>query len=86
MGPTGGGEEKVRTASPFVGKLSPVAEARRPSRLRSLAPALAVEGMIWLAGGLPPRDVFPLTSVTLTTKYGDVVTVDDPQQVAPGRV
>jgi len=67
--------------TPFEGKLSAVAKSRTPSRLRSLAPALAIPDVIWLAGGLPSGDVFPLTSVSITTKYGEAITMDDPAEM-----
>uniref|UniRef100_A0A061R2Z4 Kynurenine/2-aminoadipate aminotransferase n=1 Tax=Tetraselmis sp. GSL018 TaxID=582737 RepID=A0A061R2Z4_9CHLO len=58
--------------------LSTVASARQPSQLRTLAPYLSIPEVVWLAGGLPPGDVFPFKKVTLTTTDGEEIVVDNP--------
>ena len=76
-------EDVSSPGTPFEGKLSAVGKSRTPSQLRSLAHALATEDCIWLAGGLPSKEAFPLASVTMTTKYGETITIDDPTTVRP---
>ena len=61
---------------------SDAAKARRPALLRSLAPLLQEEGMLWLAGGLPSPLAFPIEQVHLTLKHGVQVDITEPATIA----
>ena len=50
--------------------------------LRSLAPLLQEEGMLWLAGGLPSPLAFPIEQVHLTLKHGVQVDITEPATIA----
>ena len=63
-------------------RLSDAAKARRPALLRSLAPLLQEEGMLWLAGGLPSPLAFPIEQVHLTLKHGVQVDITEPATIA----
>ena len=51
------------------------ARAREPHALRSLAPLLAVPGVIWLAGGTPPASSFPFASLSVTLVDGTAISL-----------
>ena len=53
-----------------AGLLTPVAAARASPRLLSLLPMLADQRTVWLAGGTPPGEAFPLASLRVTTVDG----------------
>ena len=56
-------------------ELTGEAKSRGPSPLRRLAPLLAVDDIIWLAGGLPNQAAFPLTSLTATLYDGTKIEI-----------
>ncbi|KAI8619541.1 pyridoxal phosphate-dependent transferase [Chytriomyces sp. MP71] len=50
---------------------------RQPSAIRSLAPLMALPGMISLGGGNPHPSTFPFVGMSFTLRNGEVITVSE---------
>ena len=57
-------------------KVTAEALRRGPSPMRKLAPLLKVDGIVWLAGGLPNKEAFPMTSINVKLYDGSEVVID----------
>jgi DNA-binding transcriptional MocR family regulator len=62
-----------------VERMSLAAKARRDPPLRSLLPLRFIPDMIWMAGGTPSPESFPIVRINVETKDGLKLDIKDPK-------
>lgn len=61
------------TATELQTRLSLVGNNRHPNQIRSLIPIFGKPGVVWLAGGFPHPELFPIKEISFTTVSGHKV-------------
>lgn len=74
----GGGLENDGQEMPKLKRTSSMeARGRQLGGMRKLAPMLTKENVVWLAGGLPHKTAFPMTSVNVKLFDGSEIVIDN---------